>query len=408
MKKFYAFDVETYRIRAGLAFPKLVCLSFDDGESQGVLDRVDGLAWFWEQIRNPDVHLIAHNATYDCGVMCAEDAALIPFVIAAYRAGRIHCTKVRQKILDNAEGELKFIWNEETETWQGQSFKLDRLIYRHFDVFLPKSKTWRLHYSKLDGVPISEYPKEAYDYALLDSIWALRLFFKQEEIADGDEIVGAAHVTRTSFALGVMRSFGFRTDPEAVAELKAEISAEFELWIARAQELGVVRIPKTPKGKRSKDMSVIKGRIVELYTSFGLPVPLSESGKNVATDRETLAFGAHKNVPRTKAWIDETKGPEDKAWNVLCVDPALKAASEVARVGKLLTTYVPIIERGITHPITPDYNEMVESFRTSCARPNCQNFGRDGGIRACVTPRGAIEEIVVPDDYCLKPGESWA
>ena len=59
------------------------------------------------------------------------------------------------------------------------------------------------------------------------------------------------------------------------------------------------------------------------------------------------------------------------------------AISELVKIGKQISTYIPTIEAGTRVPISPRYNCILETYRTSCSKPNCQNIPRKGGIREC-------------------------
>jgi hypothetical protein len=380
VKRLIGWDVESFLIGPGVAYPQLVCVTWDDGENTGILLDQDGVEWFREQLKDPDVVLTSHNANYDILVNLAEDDTLITLIRLALLDSRLRCTKVREKIIQNASGELKFEWDEEEQSWiKNPSFALQRLVWKHFQIFLKKEEdTWRLRYGHLFRVPLTAWPSEAIEYAINDATWHRKLFLKQDEICENEEIPGEMHVTRTSIALGCLRSWGVRTDEESVAKLEKEITAEYEFWVAKAQETGLVR----RNAKRSKDMKMIKDRVATIYAKHSLAIPMTPK-KNVCTDREVLTFaGAEsRKVPRKET----LEGPDGK--NVVCVDVALKCVSEVTRTQKLLTTYVKVLKQGVTIPLTPDYNEMVETYRTACSKPNLQNQGRGGGIRRCFKPR---------------------
>lgn len=394
-KRVIGWDVETFPIAEGVAFPQLVCVSWDDGVTKGVMLDDEGLVWLRKQLEDPDVVLVAHNTSYDAAVAASEDETLIPLIFRAVFEGRICCTKIREKIIQNADGELYYEWDEESESYKGSSFTLQRLVLKHFDKFLKKKDdSWQFKYGLLYRVPVAEWPQDAIDYAISDSTWARALYFKQEESKDGDveEIPGAVHVTCTAMALALLSAHGVRTDGASVSELKIEIERDYEFWVKKAQEAGLVRTPRFNKkgvmGKRSRDMKAIKKRVAEIYTRFGLRVPPTEKG-DVCTDRETLTFGGAeaKKLPR----LEKVDNPDPNGKPIPCVDARLKYVSEVVRTQKLLTTYVPTLEHGVLYPITPSYNEMVETYRTSCSKPNLQNQGRGGGVRKCYIPRpGAV------------------
>ena len=66
---------------------------------------------------------------------------------------------------------------------------------------------------------------------------------------------------------------------------------------------------------------------------------------------------------------------------------------------KLLTTYLPVLERAITEPVHPRYRVCVESGRTSCSGPNIQNLPRSGGIREAFEARPG--RVLVAADYSV-------
>ncbi len=392
-RKLIGWDVESFLIAPGVAYPQLVCVTWDDGENTGILLDQDGVEWFREQLKNTNVVLTSHNANYDILVNLAEDETLITLIRLALEDGRLRCTKVREKVIQNATGELYYEWDEESESLKGATFNLQRLVWKHFQIFLKKEEdTWRMRYRELFRIPLAQWPPEAREYAINDATWHRRLFLKQDEICEGEEIPGELHVTRTSVALGCLRSWGVRTDAESVEELAEQITLEYEFWVTKAQGFGLIRASKTPGGKRSRDMKLIKERVVSIYTKFNLKVPEPKrkgkkakkvSSGGISTDRETMTFsgGEAKKIPRTEF----IEGPDGK--KIACVDVALKCVSEVIRTQALLSNYIKTLRTGVNFPITPDYNEMVETCRTSCSKPNLQNQGRGGGVRKCFVPR---------------------
>ena len=113
--RFVSFDVESHRIKPGMVCPRLVCLSWAENGNVDLLDRSGGVAWLREQLEG-DVYLIGHNIPYDLSVVAAEDPEwFIPRIFAAYEAGRIRDTLVRQNLIDIAKGEHKFRDGVKTE-----------------------------------------------------------------------------------------------------------------------------------------------------------------------------------------------------------------------------------------------------------------------------------------------------
>ena len=204
-----AFDTETHLIQTGCLVPRMVCLSAAEYDPPSLLwvasispDRIvrelsqwqpkkgdpfpswgrlraeiytreSGLAWVNGMLSDPEVILCGHNIWFDLGVCIAEDPSLLPLVFQALEDGRILDTMIQQQLLDIADGALKFFVDEDTGEIARSSYLLSDLSLRVLGRYLKKEDTWRLHFSYLDGMPLTEWPEEAVDYSLLDSIVTL-------------------------------------------------------------------------------------------------------------------------------------------------------------------------------------------------------------------------------------------
>ena len=108
------------------------------------------------------------------------------------------------------------------------------------------------------------------------------------------------------------------------------------------------------------DKKVLEASVEAAYQSQGRKVPGTEKTKAPATDKNTLKKSG---------------------------DPLLVDLGELSETRKLLTTYVPVLRQGVTYPIHPYFNVLVNSGRTSADHPNIQNPPRKGGVRQCFVPR---------------------
>ena len=63
--KLIGWDVESYAFIPGLSAPKLVVLSWDDGQDRGLLLPDDAVAALRGWLQNEDVHLVAHNTKFE-------------------------------------------------------------------------------------------------------------------------------------------------------------------------------------------------------------------------------------------------------------------------------------------------------------------------------------------------------
>jgi hypothetical protein len=291
-------------------------------------------------------------------------------IFKAINENRLHCIRIREMMIRNATGELKFEWDPVAGEFKKQNFHLFNMVQRYKGYSIESKKKgeniWRLRYNELDGVPIEEYPPDAASYAIEDSVETLDIWDAQnEKELQGDEIPGLVSQMQAAWALYLTGTWGFRTEPEAVREFKKSLQRDFAEEIAVCQEYGFRRSGK----ETSRDMKAIKAAVERCYADMGKPVPLTEKG-DVSTDRDALMATDH---------------------------PGLHAVSESIKLEKQLTTYAAALERGTEVPLNPNYNALIETFRTSCSGGmkidkipvgmNVQNLPRKGGARACVVPR---------------------
>jgi DNA polymerase I-like protein with 3'-5' exonuclease and polymerase domains len=369
------WDTETHMIKPGMTAPRMVCLSaaFADTKDVRLLDREQGLDMAENLIESD--FTVGHHIFFDLGVVAAERPRLVRSIFDALDAGRVHDTIIRQKMIDNARGELKYVWDEDKGEYKKQNYALWRLIWKHKGYSIQHKKEgvdiWRLRYHELDGVPIERWPEEAKSYAIGDAVETRDIWLSQEEkdVAP-DEIPGFESEMQAAWALNLMGTWGMRTEESAVAVYKAELEADYAKQVSVCQEFEFRR-----KGvKTSKDMKQIRAVIEAWYKDRGLPFKLTDGGKKnqpqVATDREQLTGTDH---------------------------PGLLAVAESGKIEKLLSTYIPALERAVHVPLNPNYNPIIETFRTSCSGGmkidgvpvgmNVQNLPRGGKVRACVVPR---------------------
>jgi DNA polymerase I-like protein with 3'-5' exonuclease and polymerase domains len=345
----------------------MVCLSTANGEAK-LYGREEGLDEA-ERIVREELS-VGHNVFFDLGVLAADRPRSIPSIFKALDDGRIHCTKIRQMMIDNAVGQLKFELNEETLEWKKQDFSLAHLVRRHlgYDISAEKKggDIWRLRYNELDRVPLDKWPEPARQYPLDDAIHTRDVWVSQEEknVAP-DCIPGFEHEMRAAWALDLLGIWGVRTDPVAVREYKAELEKEYAAQIVICKEFGFRR----SNGEPSRDMKKVQKAVETWYREHGIEMKLTDKGA-ISTDREQLTDTDH---------------------------PGLNAVAESVHSEKLLTTYVAALERGTQVPLNPSYNPIIETFRTSCsggrkimgAAPglNLQNLPRKGKVRECIVPR---------------------
>lgn len=363
-KSIVAWDTETHLIKRGMGAPRLVCVSVADRQGPMLFDRERGLDTVEQILR--DLRSVGHNMVYDLGVVVAEDPARFKrLVFEAIRDERVECTLVRQKMIDNAMGQLKYVWDDVLGQYKKQFYSLQRLIFKHGHG-KKRSKgddTWRLRYNELDGIPIEQWPDDARSYAMEDAVDTLTIRNSQQRMVMPEGIPRENSQVRAHWALHLQSLWGVRTDPESVSKLRAQLQADFDQHADTCKQYGFMR----PNGKRN--LKKIREAVEKWYRDANKSMKLTATGK-ISTDREQLTGTTH---------------------------PGLLAVADAVGTQKLLTTYVPALERGTEVPINPSYNPILETYRTSCSGGmkidgvpvgiNIQNPPRGGGVRQCFKAR---------------------
>jgi len=348
MVKTTAVDTETHLIKPGCITPRLVCVTTYDGTGEPqIYDREAGLDVFEDYLKTGE-DITGHNFFFDLGVAVVERPRLLPLIFQRIDEGKIHCTLIREKMIANVKGELKFSEDELGEL-RPTGFQLSDLAFRRLGIKMKGkgSDAWRMRYNELDGVPFSEWPEDARIYAMDDA--GITQVIHEHQAEEAGVIPGEIGQMQAGWSLYLMSMWGIRTDPAAVAIFEHEVVTEFARLEEVCMAAGYVRQAKN--GKRSRNMAKIKDAIVAWCNANGVKVPLTKKkhgkgGGNIRTNRDTLARVGGKGSP-------------------------LESVAELGRIGKLKGTYLPILKSGTVVPINAAYQPMVETFRTSCRAPNC-------------------------------------
>lgn len=413
---YIGYDTETHLIQPGLLAPPLVVASVcPKVENGGYLQLRDEAVDFFEaMLDQPTVHLVIHNAAFDLGVLCEAhyrkhgNDRMLRKVFTAVRAGRIHCTRIRDMMLHNAAVGLS------DDNGPAIAFHLSDLVQRRLGLDITADKTgddvWRLRYDELDDKPLAEWPAEAKRYAIDDAIYHLRVFEDQElervKMWEGiDPLADELGQMKGAWALHLMGAYGVRTDEAAIDALEAELHATVDVANTHLKACGLLKgASKLNKetGLRevtwSKNLTEVKARVERLLGDRAprtAPSGTFPEGQ-VKTDEETL---------------------------LLTGDPDLKVLADVGTDAKVLSTYVPALkglnkkgnsktyeQKGMRLPggwlLNAFWNILVATGRTSCARPNLQNPPKKGGVRECFIPRPGF--WYCSTDYSFIELVTWA
>jgi len=405
------FDSETELIAPGLRAPPLVCVSswYEDqnGASCSLLhanESEDFVADVLER-RYP---IIAHNAAFDMSVQAAKEPWFLPKIFAAYEAGAIICTMVRQKLIDIANGCLRaFVRDGEKTVRIGYSLAetTKRLLGEHVE----KEDTWRLRYGELKPYPITWWPEDAKSYALNDARLPLHVWRVQEQ--QQKYLVDQERQFRASFWLTLLSAWGFHTDAQKVRELADVAASEQRSLIDLLVREGLLRAPRPLKsGPRkgeftepTRDTKAAEARMRAAYAK-------KDADRARAHAEYEAAIASNPNDPRfyfpehvreekpsSPCPLTPTGKPQldDEACKE-SGDPVLQAYGRYSKLSKRISTDIPMLESGIRFPIQARYDELKENGRTGTSDPNVQNWPREQGkdhpksgptVRECVVPR---------------------
>lgn len=364
-------DAETYLFGPGQKLPKMVCLAYrEDGAPAKLVGPEEGLDLLEHRWLPGYYEIINQNLPYDLAVAAAERPRLLPIIWEAIREKRARCVLLREKMIANAKGELKFEWDDELGEIKKSLFDQGRLEQKYLGRWRDKRRdSYGKKYAALAATPMSEWPAEALEYPLTDVNGAWDIFHLQERALDGDVIPHEADEVETAFVFQLIGAWGVRTDPEAVEAFITQLDEQYGAALGCAGLLGMLR---TVGKKTARWMEVIRDCVRAWHEERGLSVPMTPSSKKfphgqVSTERDALLAARYKGKHEP--------------------DPALVAVANVVRIGKIRSTYAPILRHGTRWPVTPSYNTPIETYRSSCARPNLQNQPRKGGMRDCFVPR---------------------
>ena len=155
---YVAFDTETYRIVPGRLAPTPGVLTYatSNGTEKAVApDEGARLLRAWCEVANTIV--VGHNVAFDMGVMVAAYPDLVEPVFAAYAAGRVRDTVLREKLIRLASGEMSSDFGAGSKM---TSFSMEAVFKVRFNEDLSALKTgddaWRINYHRVAGVPLEQ------------------------------------------------------------------------------------------------------------------------------------------------------------------------------------------------------------------------------------------------------------
>jgi len=361
-----ALDSETGVTAPARMAPPLVCVSEAGSRTKlwHVLDPdlVPYLEATFERAAAGELLIVGHHFAYDAAVFISHAPSLAEVVFAAYDAGQVGDTMIRQKLLDIAGGCYRGYTDPRTGKSTVYKYSLDALAQRHFNRKLDKEGPWRLHYARLLDVPLDDWPHDAVDYAMGDAVTTLDAWCIQEEQAGRDPGVleDEPRQVRAALALQLASVWGIRTDPEMVQRLKRDAEDEIAAVRPILIEAGLIR------SNGCRRMKYAQERMLEV----------NPNGKKTDTGRPC---------------VDE-EACEDTG------DPAFIALARYGKAQNLISKDVKALATGVRLPIHTRFDSLMETGRTSSSGTyNLQNPRRKQGVRECFVPREG--NVLVACDY---------
>jgi len=344
-----AIDTETHLFAPGRMAPPIVCVSEASAElGVSLYLRPDGLPRLVEALwaaADGQILIVGQNTAYDmaCALQHDEEhgGKIAPAIWRAYDALGIHCTRVREILLDIARGSRFAVQNGRGYR---KIYSLDELSQARLGIKLDKD-TWRLNYAELAEVPLELWPQGARDYATDDATATLAVWADQEQQLTRDFpqyetwTDECGRQAAFSFALQLMKCRGIMVDQPRVRELRAKLGADMARGLDGLRAAGLI----DPK-KGSKKMAAIRALIEASWAGEG-------------------------DVPRTP------KGAIQTAADVIeqCTHPGLRGLVDYSHAEKILSTFVSKLEAAGDNPLHADTDVLgADTGRTSGRNPNLQ------------------------------------
>lgn len=392
-----AWDLETDLISRPVAFPAPVCVSYASKEITG-LQKIDEARATVEQILTAE-RLGGQNISFDMGCLLGYWPELACAIFQAYAEGRVTDTMLNQGLLDIASGQHSFR--------SKKGYDLGTIADR-YGLRADKEDPWRMRYGGLRDIPLANWPEDAKQYSIDDSVVTLEVLQKQYALdalwrqKTGSSILETHAGTRAkfAFALHLTGAHGLRTNAARVEALRVANDAKIASLKAALMPYGLVR----PDG--SCDTKKAMERMAGAWN--GRPIMLTKTAKE-KFGVDTMPWDELKPrlYAKGKYRLEYISCDRDAA--ILSGDEVMISYSEYTR-HRTLTSRIADLAEGTVLPLQPRYNSLKETGRSSASKGRAkqpqptdlvgcqiQNFPRGAGPRECLEPRPG--NVFVLADY---------
>jgi DNA polymerase-1 len=401
----WSLDLETDLIKPGLLAPPPVCGSISaPGAVPCLLTDNELLPWLQHEIYKST--FVMANGAFDWGAIASYFPELVRAIFKAYDEGRVFDVLIAESLNAIAKGHLfkdPRTGKGLTDPGTGKSKKryslsiCTDLVLGRKDA---KANDWaRLRYSLFRGVAIKDWtahaallgcpePEGVAQYPLDDAKNTIDVAVGQRRHENLHQMRDQAYA---AWCLHLGSMWGRRTDPIAVANLKASVDARYAKVIAQFKETGLLN------AAGEEDQIAKKKRVVLAYGGGGVCPVCGGTGKVISPKsgnpiqcKPCSATGFNiAATPNIK--LTDTGGVcADRDTLSESGDDVLEAYANVSAILTLKNRYIPFLELGTKQRINVQANVIVENGRTSY-EGLIQLIPRGGGVRECfVAPEGRV------------------
>ena len=376
--KHIALDIETELIGAGRLAPLIACVSvteqLEGEEKTQLLTPAEGAEYLKAWLISCEGLIFGHNIAFDLFALCRYSPELAAPIWGAYEGGRVWDLGLHERLYTLGNGwSIHPAIGRPIVTGGVRLADLARgLIGVEFGD-LKGSEGPRLKYGDLIDVPFNEWPQSAIDYAKLDSKVTYQIGLTQLErlsscswstkhpqINELYELPSQTLQNQAAWAFHHLAAWGLRSSRARVDAFNERINSE----------------------RDALQETLIKEGILN-----------DKLKRNMQTVREFVSLAYGGQPPRTE------KGQVQHSGAVLreSGDPLLNQLAEYMDLDKLKGTFGPTLEKSAQAVLSPRWNTLVRSGRSSCTSPNLQQLPKRGGVREAFTPREGF--IYVGADY---------
>lgn len=419
-------DTETWLIARAQLAPRLVCVQVAYPGEHGRIFRRDHGAYDVVRSLLQSNHILAiHNAAFDIGVLFEAFPDLIPMWWPKFDRGEVHCTLVRQKLLDLYLGKIQED-RQNTEKYNLQA------CAAKFGIVKDSSDPWRTRYAELDNVSLELWPPEAAHYAAHDPDAARDLWLAQQDCDDQIKAQWGAPClhetavqTESDFNLHIASCWGLRTDKGRVDGLRIRATTQHGEYKRQLLAAGLLRTLTDTGRKHATKAGAPDGVTDVEYAAFLTPEQRAKyAAKEPTADtkaKKRRLWDATAHSPKLRKVTDagealrKARGTPltdaeqrqflstDRDACELAGDPLLVAMCDYTTEGGVLNAVAELAE-GVDLPLQAQFDVLVATGRTSCRKPmgelkgkQLQNFASDGGVRECCVPRQGY--VFLQGDY---------